>query len=124
MFQVLSIEDLPNEILIHIFSYFSFENGNWSKIMLVSRRWLLCGRSAFDFSINDNFGLRWACLDGRISSLISILAHPKVDPSFNNNEAIIFASLNNQLKVIDQLLLHPKVNPSNKDNQGMNTSFF
>jgi len=113
------MEDLPDEILVHIFSFLPFEFGNWFHVMLVSKRWLRGGRSAFDFSRNNNEALQWACFHSKILALEILLTHPRVDPSFQENEPIRSACMNGKLEVVEKLLQHPKVDPSDGHNQAV-----
>lgn len=115
---ITCIEDLPNEILVYIFSFCPFGNGNWYNIMIVSKRWYKCGKLGFDFSIDNNMGLQWACFNSNLEALESHLLHPKVNPTKNNNEVFISACINNKIKVVERLLLHPKINPADNNNQG------
>jgi len=87
--------------------------------MLVSKRWLRGGRTAFDFSRNNNEALQWACFHSKICALESLLSHPRVDPSFQENEPIRSACMNGKLEVVEKLMRHSNVDPSDGHNQAI-----
>jgi ankyrin repeat protein len=91
--------------------------------MLVSKRWLRSGRTAFNFSRNNNEALQWACFHGKLDALEVILEHPRVDPSWENNDALRCAAMNGKKDVVERLLNHPKINPSDVSNQGMHQNY-
>jgi ankyrin repeat protein len=62
-------------------------------------------KNGADVAADDNFGVRWASIYGRIE-VVRLLIEHSADVTANNNDAILWASKNGHLKVVKLLIEH------------------
>jgi len=62
-----------------------------------------------DPSINNNYAIRYAALNGDVELVKTLLQDPRVDPSDNDNSTIRHAALGGHDLIVYLLLNHPKV---------------
>lgn len=107
----IHINDLPDEILDHIFGFVPFSGQNWLSVLCVCKLWRSVGIETFNPAREDNFAIRWASEHGKVELVQSLLLDARVDPSAKNDSAIISACMRGHLGVVTELLKHPRVNP-------------
>ena len=60
-------------------------------------------------SARDNHGISWACENGYIDLVQTLLQNPSVNPGANNNIALFWAAFNGHGDIIKLLLKDPRV---------------
>ncbi|KAJ3312474.1 hypothetical protein HDV04_003074 [Boothiomyces sp. JEL0838] len=72
-------------------------------------------QKAIDFTLADNFAIKWATEVGYLD-LVNILLDHGIDPSIDDNYPIRFAARNGNLDIVQVLLNHDSVNPAANNN--------
>ena len=102
------VDQLPNDIFQVIFSFVDKRKDNLS-IMLVCKKWNKFAYKYLDFSINDQYAIRWASENGYLQIVTSLLKDSRVDPSAEGQYAIKWASQNGHHEVVETLLKDSRV---------------
>jgi ankyrin repeat protein len=113
--------DLPKDIYKGIF-YFITKSEDYSSVLLVCKTWIVpkerpLARSAkwnnfgylyLDFSIDDNYPLKWATKYGSMSLLNKLLTLSGIDPSYDDQYAFRRAAACGHLQIVAMLLEDPR----------------
>src|SRR5205809_1847553 len=107
------IMELPHDIYKEIFSFFT-SRSDYFVIFLVCKLWNQLGIRYLDPSINNNFSIRWASINGHANIVNRLLQDSRIDPSADNQYAIRWASRNGHVDIVDILLRDSRVDPRAK----------
>jgi len=112
---VLSISDLPSEIIQNIFSHLSYwQQNSWFSAMSVCKQWLMIGRYTFNPSIYENFPLKCSVQRGKLHGVQWLLRH--VDISYVKPSLLLLAIESGNLDLFCELLRDRRINPSADNN--------
>lgn len=109
------MESIPVETLEYILSFIN-ERENYLSINLVCKNFFEISETALDYSVDDNFAIRWSCTHGKLELTKKLLRHNNVDPGARDNEAIRLASANGHHLVVQELIKDKRVDPTDCSN--------
>jgi Ankyrin repeats (3 copies)/F-box-like len=118
------VDQLPNDIFQVIFSFVD-KRKDYLSIMLVCKKWNKFAYKYLDFSIDNQYAIRFTSQNGHLHVVERLLKDPRgralpcglkaVDPSAYDQCAIRLASENGRYEVVKRLLQDSRVDPSAND---------
>ena len=112
--ELVSICNLPDDILGVIFNYLiTFRRGwhkvwyqtkLWFSVMLVSKQFLKVGRKVFPPNAFRNLALRKAIENGCVDYVKQLLQDSRIDPRLDNNDCLKVAVSRNNAEIVQLLL--------------------
>jgi len=104
-------DNIPDEIIYHIFTFINFKDQNWLSILLVCKRFRFIGEIAFSPASNDNIILCTACKKGNLNSVRLLLNDPRINPSLVRNNPFFISIQAGNLDVVKALLRDKRIDP-------------
>eukprot|EP01117_Protostelium_nocturnum_P020497 TRINITY_DN9246_c0_g1_i1.p1 TRINITY_DN9246_c0_g1~~TRINITY_DN9246_c0_g1_i1.p1 ORF type:complete len:239 (-),score=78.73 TRINITY_DN9246_c0_g1_i1:481-1197(-) len=112
--------DLPDELLLEIFSKLSFQFNSWFNLLLVSKKWNCIGKSILNEENGDPlFQFFRSIKRGNYSIVLKCLEEKTMDPSLFNHSALMYAASKGYTELVKKILQHPNSNPNARDGEAM-----
>jgi hypothetical protein len=106
-----TLKSIPSDILKIIISLVPFDKTNWIDLRLVSKKFLALCKQVQDPSVDDGKAIVWACENGHLEGVKSLLQDPRVDPSVRFQRPLRGAVYYGRSDVVKLLLSQEKVDP-------------